>query len=64
MLSLAVTRVPRKTQLSIIGALKDFWNEHFMLEGLPETLDHVLLGALMHYTCKIFNFCLGELIVK
>ncbi|KAB7502624.1 Proteasome-associated protein ECM29-like protein [Armadillidium nasatum] len=59
MLSTSVTRVTRKTQLSIVGALRSFWAEHFMLKGLPETLDHVLLGALLHYTCKIFNYCLG-----
>ncbi|CAL4121852.1 unnamed protein product, partial [Meganyctiphanes norvegica] len=59
MLNLSVSKVPRKTQLSIIGALKGFWKPHFLLKDLNEAIKNPLLDPLIHQTCRIFNYCLG-----
>lgn len=59
MLNLSVSKVPRKTQLSIIGALKRFWEPHFLLKDLDEAIKNPLLDPLIHQTCRIFNYCLG-----
>ncbi|KAK3880878.1 hypothetical protein Pcinc_014654 [Petrolisthes cinctipes] len=60
MLNNSVSRVPRKTQLSIVsGALKPFWGRHFLLQELPGSLSTPLFDPLLHHTCKIFNYCLG-----
>ncbi|XP_071525915.1 proteasome adapter and scaffold protein ECM29 [Panulirus ornatus] len=59
MLNNSVSRVPRKTQLSIVGALKHFWGRHFLLQELPASLETPLFDPLLHHSCKIFNYCLG-----
>ncbi|XP_045609918.2 proteasome adapter and scaffold protein ECM29 isoform X1 [Procambarus clarkii] len=59
MLNNSVSRVPRKTQLSIVGALKHFWSRHFLLKDLPASLGTPLFDPLIHHSCKIFNYCLG-----
>lgn len=59
MLNNSVSRVPRKTQLSIVGALKHFWSRHFLLQELPSSLGTPLFDPLLHHSCKIFNYCLG-----
>ncbi|KAG7160614.1 Proteasome adapter and scaffold protein ECM29-like [Homarus americanus] len=59
MLNNSASRVPRKTQLSIVGALKHFWGRHFLLQELPGSLGTPLFDPLLHHSCKIFNYCLG-----
>lgn len=59
MLNNSVSRVPRKTQLSIVGALKHFWGTHFLLSELPSSLGSPLFDPLLHHSCRIFNYCLG-----
>lgn len=60
MLNSSVSRVPRKTQLSIVGALKHFWARHFLLQELPSSLGAPIFDPLLHHTCRIFNYCLGN----
>ena len=62
MLNGSISRVPRKTQLSIVGALKNFWFRHFILKELPDALDLPLIDPLVHHTCRIFNYCLGNVL--
>ncbi|XP_066988430.1 proteasome adapter and scaffold protein ECM29 [Macrobrachium rosenbergii] len=59
MLNNSVSRVPRKTQLSIVEALKHFWSRHFLLMELPASLGNALFDPLLHHSCRIFNYCLG-----
>lgn len=59
MLNSSVSRVPRKTQLSIVGALKHFWARHFLLQELPSSLGMPIFDPLLHHSCRIFNYCLG-----